>query len=173
MKDHINLNERQKEIAYCILFIGVLLLLAFGDQIALHFIRQAPNENNSVFGENPKEKYQIDFLEELTINQVREKIERKDSFLLLSSRNFCETCERYLPNLKEMMELYDLKIYYIDREIIDEKSKDYEYLKQMDERLQKHLGYTPYLMYFKNGLLDQELVGKKEKNELEEFIKKL
>ena len=73
-KEILNLSEKQKEVAYCILFLGVLLLLAFGDQIALHFIREDPNDNNSVFGENEELNYRIDFLEELTINQVLEKM---------------------------------------------------------------------------------------------------
>ena len=66
-KELLNLSEKQKEVAYCILFLGVLLLLAFGDKIALHFIEEDPNENNAVFGENGALNYKIDFLEELSL----------------------------------------------------------------------------------------------------------
>ncbi len=169
-KDIFNLTERQKEIAYCILFSIVLLLLLFGDKIALHFIKEEPNQNNTVFGENEKTKYHIDFLEELTIEEVLKKLESQESFLLLSSRNACETCDLYLPTIKSVKEEYKMHIYYIDRESMDENTLEYNLWKNISPVLTTHLQYTPYLMYYKEGQLEDELVGRKQKNELEDFV---
>ncbi len=169
-KEILNLSEKQKEIAYCILFLGVLLLLAFGDQIALHFIEKDPNKNNSVFGENDELNYKIDFLEELSIDQILDKLEKKETFLLLSSRYRCETCDLFLPILKEVKEMYDLPLYYINRDAIDTGSEEYQNWINKDSRLKEHLPYTPYMMYYKDGSLQEEFVGRVPKSELEDFI---
>ena len=169
-KEILNLSEKQKEVAYCILFLGVLLLLAFGDQIALHFIEEDPNKNNSVFGENGDLNYRIDFLEELSLDQVLEKIESGENFLLLSSRYRCETCDLFLPIIKEVKEMYDLPLYYINRDTIDTGSGSYQNWINMDSRLKEHLPYTPYIMYYKEGSLKEEIVGRVPKSELEDFI---
>ena len=74
-KEEIPKEEKRNEFWYCILIVAGLILLLLGDQIALRFIQKNPNSNNSIFGSSEKiGKYQIDFLEELSLNQVIEKI---------------------------------------------------------------------------------------------------
>ena len=43
---------------------------------------------------------------------------------------------------------------------------------EVHENLQKNLQYTPYVMYFKEGMLQDELIGSKEQIEIESFLKK-
>jgi len=86
MKKEIPKEEKRNEFWYCILIVAGLILLLLGDQIALRFIQKNPNSNNSIFGSSEKiGKYQIDFLEELSLNQVIEKINHKEKFLVLQN----------------------------------------------------------------------------------------
>lgn len=172
--EKITLDEKQKEIAYCILIVVVLIFLAFGDRIALRFISKNPNPNNTVFGSGEKNKdYKIEFLEELTVWQVLEKINNKETFLLLSSRDSCETCKNLLPDLESVLKEREKNGYYINKDLSEKELTEYQILESLDERLKSHLQYTPYLMYFEEGLLKEEIVGKVEKHTLEDFVKKM
>lgn len=169
----IHLNEKRKQTIYCICVVLALILLFSGDRIVLRFIDQIPNNNNRIFGENGESNpadYTIDFLEELSITEILEKINRQESFTLLSSRDSCHTCERYIPILKELFTKYEIDAYYMNRSLYDRDNNEYVLFMSIDERLENHLQYTPYLMVFKDGKLIDELVGSKEKEEVENFI---
>jgi len=173
LKEKFNIDEDKKQNIYCVLLVLVLILLAFGDQIALHFLEKNPNPNNSVFGESDSKNeadYQIDFLENLDIKTVLDKIDKKESFVLLSSRDSCQTCDFYLPILKEVYENYQIKGYYLNRGLYETDSLEYLTLQSKSDLLKEHLVYTPYLMFFSKGELKDELVGRKEKKDVEDFI---
>ncbi len=161
-------EKKKKDIWYCIFILGMLLFLFMGDTIALHFISKNPNPNNMVFGSGEKKEYSIDFLEELSIKDVQNKLETKESFVLLSSRESCETCKLFLPDLEAVFKTYQIHGYYIDKDLIEKE--DSQSLIALDERIEKNFTYTPYLMAFKNGKLANEIVGRVKKSELEDFI---
>ncbi len=169
------LDEKRKQTIYCICVVLALVLLFLGDRIVLRFIDQIPNNNNRVFGENGEisaSDYNIDFLEELNITEILDKINRQESFTLLSSRDSCHTCEKYIPMLKELFTKYEIDAYYMNRSLYDRDNNEYVQFMNVDEKLKEHLQYTPYLMVFKNGKLVDELVGSKPKEEVENFIAK-
>ena len=175
IKEMTTLNEKKKEVIYCICIVLTLIVLALGDQIVLHFINQAPNNNNRVFGESGESlpaDYKIDFLSELTVDEILKKLENKESFTLLSSRDTCHTCEEYIPILKELFTKYEVDAYYMNRSIYDRDNAEYVKLLEYDERLEENLQYTPYLMVFKEGVLVDELVGSQKKETVEEFVLK-
>lgn len=174
IKEMINLDERKKEKIYCICIVLVLLLLAFGDRIAMHFISHQPNPNNTAWGGEviSAEDYKIDFLFELKIPDIMRKIEDKETFLLLSSRDSCHTCKTYIPLLKRKFDKYEIKAFFLNRSLYDRDNSYYVDFMNIDKRLEKNLQYTPYLMYFKEGKLVDELVGSKKENEVEEFLKR-
>ena len=58
----------------------------------------------------------------------------------------------------------------MNRSLYDRDNEEYVSLLNQDERLKKNLQYTPYIMVFKNGKLVDELVGSKNKEEVEEFV---
>ena len=58
----------------------------------------------------------------------------------------------------------------MNRSLYDRDNNEYVLFISIDERLENHLQYTPYLMVFKDGKLTDELVGSKEKEEVENFI---
>lgn len=171
MKKEIPKEEKRNEFWYCILIVAGLILLLLGDQIALRFIQKNPNSNNSIFGSSEKiGKYQIDFLEELSLNQVIEKINHKEKFLVLSSRQSCETCKIYLPDLKETLEMYNIKAYYINKDNVTLESTEYKEFLMLHEDIKLHFSYTPFLMYFKDGNFTESIVGRVAKNKIEDFI---
>lgn len=172
--DLINLDEKKKEKIYCVCIVLVLLLLLFGDRIAMHFISHQPNPNNTAWGGEviSAEDYKIDFLSELKIPEILEKIKSRETFLLLSSRDSCHTCKTYIPLLKKKFDKYEIEAFYLNRSLYDRDNSYYVDFMNLDERLEKNLQYTPYLMYFKDGVLIDELVGSKKDNIVEEFIKK-
>jgi len=171
--EKITLDEKQKETAYCILIVMVLLFLACGDQIALHFFSKKPNPNNTVFKSGEKNyDYKIDFLEKLTAIELLEKINNKENIFVLSSRDSCETCKRFLPDLQSVLEEHQIKGYFLNLDLRDQEMMEYQILESLEERLSSHIQYTPYIMYFEEGKLKEDIVGKVAKNTLEEFIEK-
>ena len=175
LKEFTTMDDRKRQVIYCICVVVALVVLAFGDRIVLHFIEQVPNNNNRVFGESDEftaGDYKIDFLEELTVKDILQKIQNQESFTLLSSRDSCHTCVQYIPLLKNVFDKYEVDVYYMNRSLYDRDNEEYVFVLNQDERLKKNLQYTPYIMVFKNGLLVDELVGSKNKEEVEDFVLK-
>lgn len=170
LKEKLNLDEKTREVIYCILVVVVIVFVAFGDRIVLRFIKANPNPNDRVFGGETKEPYSIPFLEQLTLDEVLDKIHNRKSFLLLSSKDNCYTCEMYLPLLEEELEKINTPMYYIDRDLYNENSEALDEFIHLDENISQNFMYTPYLMYFKEGTFKAELVGKKDQDLLEQFF---
>jgi len=53
-------------------------------------------------------------LTELTVDEVIEKIDNKDDFVLCISQTTCTHCASYKPKLEDISANYDLEIFYID-----------------------------------------------------------
>ena len=170
--EKIVLSEKQREFLYCTFFVIVLLFLAFGDRIALHFITKQPNPNNAISRGDSKASGVPLHLEELTMTEILDKISQKESFLLISTRENCYTCKSYIPMLEQEFLKYDMNAYYMNRSLYDMNQEEFVAFTKVHENLQKHLQYTPYVMYFKDGELQDELIGSKEKTEIESFIKR-
>lgn len=166
------LNPKQKEILYCLFLIIIITIIAFGDQIILKFISHHPNPSDRVFGEQEtiNKEYDIPFLEELTVEEIVDKIEKKDTFILFSSRKSCMTCVSMIQDIEELLGKYDSFIYFVNQEIITKDSDSYQKWIKDDKELKKNLSYTPFLMYYRNGVLENSVVGKTTKEELEQFI---
>ena len=109
-------------------------------------------------------------MEQLTLDEVLEKLERQETFLLLSSKDDCYTCEKYLPILEVGIEGINTPAYYIDRDLYDDGSEAWNEFISLDDRIVQNFMYTPYLMYFKEGKFEAELVGKKDQDLLEQFF---
>lgn len=78
-----------------------------------------------------------------TYNEIKEKIENKETFILIISQSTCSHCATYKPKIKTITEDYGIKAYYID--IDTEKNKD-TLLKEF-----KLSGSTPTTLFFNEG----------------------
>ena len=82
---------------------------------------------------------------ELNYNEVLEKIENKEDFVLCISATNCVHCQDYKPKLKKISKEYDIKIYYINRDKLN--NKEYEEFKTK----LSFDGGTPTTIFFKDG----------------------
>lgn len=166
-------DEKTKEIIYCILFLLLLIVLFLGDIIVLHFIDKAPNPNNTVFGGGEKEdKYTINFMIEQELTDLIVKLEKKEDFILFSSRESCEVCKKMLSPLEETLKKYSLKGYFINLDLVKENTTEYQKFIKISNVIRENFSYTPYLMFFKEGKLQDGIIGKISIEDLEQYMLK-
>lgn len=81
---------------------------------------------------------------ELKYNDVIEKFENKDDFVLVISQTTCTHCISYKPVLRNVSKKYKIKTYYIDVDLLTDKET---------EELKKYVSYsdTPSTLFIKDG----------------------
>ena len=107
-------------------------------------------------------------LEKINYKTVKEKMNKKDDFVLIVSRTDCSHCISYKPKVKQIAEDYNLTIYYIDYD--DEKNKD-KFLEEFNLD-----GSTPITLFIKNGKQTSvlnRLEGDLETDKVIERLKKM
>lgn len=81
----------------------------------------------------------------LSYDEILEKVNSKEDFVLCVSASECTHCKSYKPKLKKISKDYDIKIYYTDIDKFDEKDYDeFKYKFSFD-------GGTPTTIFFKEG----------------------
>lgn len=81
----------------------------------------------------------------LSYNEILEKVNNKDDFILCVSASECTHCNSYKPKLKKISNDYNIKIYYTD---VDKFSdSDYDKFKEKFS----FDGSTPTTIFFKDG----------------------
>lgn len=86
-----------------------------------------------------------DNLIKLSYDEIMEKIDNKENFILCISRTTCSHCNVYKPKLRKVANKYDIKIYYTD---VDKYSKDD--LKNFNSKISFD-GGTPTTLFIKDG----------------------
>lgn len=82
---------------------------------------------------------------ELNVDEVIEKVNNKDSFVLCISQTTCSHCASYKPKLEKISKDYGIEIFYID---ID------KYSNEKQQEFKKHVSFdksTPVTAFIKNG----------------------
>lgn len=82
---------------------------------------------------------------ELNVDEVIEKVNNKETFVLCISQTTCSHCASYRPKLDKISKQYDIELFYID---IDKYGQDGE------TELKKYIsfdGSTPVTAFIKNG----------------------
>lgn len=81
----------------------------------------------------------------LNYNEVMEKIDNKEDFILCVSAKKCIHCKKYKPKLKEIASNYDIQIYYVNvNEFNDDNYETFKSKFSFD-------GSTPTTILFKDG----------------------
>lgn len=80
----------------------------------------------------------------LDVDGLKDKLENKDSFMLIITQTTCEHCETYLPVFKKVLADYNLTAYQIQQDLL--KGEDLAYLKSVAS-----ISGTPTLIFLKNG----------------------
>ena len=60
------------------------------------------------------------YLKEIKYNEVVEKIDNKESFVLLLSQTTCSHCMDFKPKLARVAKKYKLEVYYLETDLLDE-----------------------------------------------------
>ena len=81
----------------------------------------------------------------LNYNEIIEKLDNKEKFVLCISRNTCIHCNNYKPKLKKVANKYNIKIYYTD---VDKYTK--KELEDFSSRISFD-GSTPVTLFIKDG----------------------
>ena len=84
-------------------------------------------------------------LYELDVNQVKDKIENKESFILCISATYCSHCKEYKPKLEDISKEYRMDIYYIDFDKYSDKEQE------LFRNYVSFDGGTPVTLFIKNG----------------------
>ncbi len=81
---------------------------------------------------------------ELKYDDVMEKFNNKENFVLVISQTECTHCISYKPVLRSISKKYKIKTYYIDVDILSDKET---------EELKKYVSYsdTPSTLFIKDG----------------------
>lgn len=102
------------------------------------------------------------YLKQLKYDEVMEKIQNKESFILLVSQTTCSHCKEYKPVFKKMLKKNKLTAYYIEYDLLSKEEKK-EFVKYIN------FDSTPVTVFLKNGeesTTANRIVGARE----EEYI---
>ena len=84
------------------------------------------------------------YFNEISFNDIMEKIENKEDVVLLISQTTCSHCISYKPKLKDVANKYKLNIYYIDVDLLNEDEA-----KELKSKV--NYSSTPVTVFLKNG----------------------
>ena len=106
------------------------------------------------------------YFKELGYNDVIDKMENKEDFVLLVSQTGCTHCISYKPKLKEVANEHKIYIYYIDVDLLNDEETD---------NFKKYVSFssTPTTLFLKKG---EELTAANRINgdtSKEKIVKKL
>lgn len=84
------------------------------------------------------------YFNEISVDEIMEKIENKEDVLLLISQTTCTHCISYKPKLEEVANEHKVEIYYIDVDLLSEEEST---------ELKSKVNYssTPVTVFLKNG----------------------
>ena len=118
--------------------IVILAILIGGFTIIMLFKNNNKNESNN--------------LVEMNTKTFKEKINNKDSFILLITKEGCSHCAEYLPVFINVLEKYKNSQYEIEEKILNKKEEisdlesDKEYLADI-----ANISGTPTTVFIENG----------------------
>lgn len=105
-------------------------------------------------------------LQEINYDELKSKIENKESFVLYVSKTGCTYCEEYEPVLIEVLNDNKLEAYKVNLANMSEAEKN---------SVSKKVGLegTPTLIYIENGIsdIDGSLVGSNTYENTKDFFK--
>ncbi len=166
-------KNKKEQLIYCICVILALILVTFGDQIMLHIIPQKPNANNTLFGGSKKEEltYKNPYLTKMSAEQMLEKLEKKESFIVIFTRLDCSNCNSLINDSPNLFQNAIYPVYYIDRDTYNENREVIKQIANYDQVLKENIDLTPYLVKIEDGKIVSSIPGTKAPQELENFLK--
>ena len=103
----------------------------------------------------------------LNASEFKEKIENKESFIIIMTGSKCSHCEAYLPIFKKVLSDYDLTAYQIHTDLLN--NEEQAFVKGVAT-----INGTPTVIFIKNGeeiSAMNRLVGEKSRTETIDRLK--
>ena len=116
---------------------------------------------------NKQERY--DYIKNINISKLKEKIDNKDSFILVITQDSCSHCKAYLPVINDVAKTYNITIYDISQTNLSDE--DSTYLKNIAS-----ISGTPTTVFIVDGVektTTNRLVGNVPKYRVIEHLKSL
>lgn len=86
------------------------------------------------------------YLNKIGYDEIIEKVDNKESFILLVSQTTCSHCMSYKPKLDKVAKEYKVNIYYIDVDLLKEDE-----FNALEEKIHFEDAGTPVTLFIKNG----------------------
>ena len=67
----------------------------------------------------------VDYVKKITIAELKEKIDNKDSFILVITQDTCSHCKAYLPTLTKIGREHNITFYDVSRTNLNEEDSTY------------------------------------------------
>ena len=165
---------KKEEKIYCVLVVLVLIVVFFGDQIMLKIIPSNPNLNNTTFGGEEKKEliYDNPYVTKITLEQLMNKLNAFDSFIVIFTRSNCFTCDKLMNN-SEYMKDSKLPIYYVDRDTYNEDRQIVKNLANYDDKLKDNIDLTPFIIKVNKGMIDSTIIGTEKEEKIKDFFLKI
>lgn len=113
--------------------IGIILIIASISALTFAGIKLYQNKAN-----------QDKRLVKLSFNELEEKINNKDTFILVITQTTCSHCQEYKPNLKKVLADYNLYAYEIEQDSITKEER-----KKLDQIA--NISGTPTTIFIIDG----------------------
>ena len=139
-----------KKKTYLIILIILLILLFVS--LGVLYIRKKEEENTLVY--------------EINMQQLEEKINNKDTFILVMTQTGCVHCQSYLPTIKKVSREYGVTFYVLNRAKLSKE--EYNRLKEI-----ANISGTPVTIFIVDGeekTVLNRLTGSIEKSRLVEKL---
>lgn len=134
------------------------------DKVSQHYgsindIDTEKKTDSSLVNENYKN------IEDISLGQFEKKILEKEDMIVLVSSTTCYYCIEYEPIVDEVFKELDKKIYRINIISLN---------KEEETRFRTYYAYkkAPTIFTIKNGVVKEDIVGKKDKEELTTWLNK-
>jgi predicted bacteriocin transport accessory protein len=101
------MSKKKKNLILGIIIIILTIVISLG----IYFVGNKLNNS--------------EYLTELTYETLKEKIDNKDSFVLVVTQTGCSHCEDYHPTLVRVTNKYKINIYTINRKELSDEGRSY------------------------------------------------
>lgn len=103
-------------------------------------------------------------LEKTTLEDIYEKFENKEDFVLLITFTFCAHCQRLKEVLEPYLENHHVVVYELVMDELVPTNKEYEEAKAKLNKYLKDYEGTPSFYYIEDGKKKEEIIGFDEGN---------
>lgn len=96
-------------------------------------------------------------IEKITIEEMQEKIDNKETFALVFTQSWCEHCKLFLEMLDGYLPTHNVTIYdvVLDEDPIEDQAQKLEIIRKTFPKMNS----TPELYYVKDGAKEAQLVA--------------